>query len=97
MLAIFRRYTSRLSEQSVGHALHSVLGGAPDGFHVLQESPRHFCFAVASKDVGLFIASKRRIVAESFDVYFHLGEMVARIGPKNSRNGSKKKIHSGLL
>jgi len=72
MLAIFRRYTFQLSEQSVGHALHSVLGGAPDGFHVLQESPRHFRFAVASKDVGLFIASKRRIVAESFDVYFHL-------------------------
>jgi hypothetical protein len=72
LLAVFRRFTFRLTERSVSLALHSILGGAPAGFHVKYESDRHFRFAVASKKVGLFIVSHRRMIARNFDVYFHL-------------------------
>jgi hypothetical protein len=42
LLADFRRYTFKLTERSVGLALHSILHGAPAGFHVKEESDRHF-------------------------------------------------------
>jgi hypothetical protein len=72
LLAGFRRYSFHLSERSVGLALHSVLGGAPTGFHIKKESERHFRFVVASKNVGLHIVACRRIIAKNFDVYFFL-------------------------
>ncbi|KAJ1272888.1 hypothetical protein BS78_06G237400 [Paspalum vaginatum] len=72
LLAVFRRFTFRLTEESVSLALHSILGGAPAGFHVQLTSDRHFRFAVASKDVGFHICSLRRVITKHFDVYFHL-------------------------
>ncbi|KAG8052818.1 hypothetical protein GUJ93_ZPchr0001g29746 [Zizania palustris] len=34
VLAVFRRFTFRLTESSVSLALHACLGGSPAGFHV---------------------------------------------------------------
>ncbi|TVU01684.1 hypothetical protein EJB05_52841, partial [Eragrostis curvula] len=72
LLAIFRRFTFRLTEDSVSLALHSCLGGTPAGFHVTYLKDRHFRFSVASKDVGLSVCALKRIIAKQFDVYFHL-------------------------
>uniref|UniRef100_A0A0A9A9P9 Uncharacterized protein n=1 Tax=Arundo donax TaxID=35708 RepID=A0A0A9A9P9_ARUDO len=44
MLAIFRRYNFRLTEESVSLALYAALGGAPAGFHVTFLKDRHFVF-----------------------------------------------------
>jgi hypothetical protein len=72
LLAVFRRYTFRLSESSVSIALHSVLRGSPPGFHVTLLKDRHFRFSVASKHVGFEVWNLKCIIMEHFDVYFHL-------------------------
>jgi hypothetical protein len=72
LLAVFRRSSFRLTEDSVGMALHSVLGGSPSGYHIGCVRPCHFRFSVASREVGFLIAAKRRITTEFFDVYFYL-------------------------
>lgn len=64
LLAVFRRYSFRLTEESVGMALYSVLGGAPGGFHILHEQNSHFQFSVASKEVGFMVRSLRRITTK---------------------------------
>jgi hypothetical protein len=68
LLAVFRRSVFRLTEESVGMAFHSVLGG----FHIRCIKPCHFRFSVASRNVGFLICNLRRITTASFDVYFHL-------------------------
>lgn len=51
LLATFHRYTFRLTEECVGFALASCLGGSPAGFHVQFLSERHFRFSVSCKKV----------------------------------------------
>jgi hypothetical protein len=53
-------------------ALHSVLGGSPAGFHIVEESDHHFRFSVASKKVGFMVLALNHITSASFDVYFDL-------------------------
>jgi hypothetical protein len=72
LLAVFQRYTFRLSEESVSLALHSVLGGTPVGFHVTCIQDRHFRFSVASRHVGFMIRDLSQVTTGQFDVYFHL-------------------------
>lgn len=49
LIAVFRRFTCKLSKHSMSLALHAILGGSLDGFHVKEEYDHHFRFAVASK------------------------------------------------
>ncbi|TVU06152.1 hypothetical protein EJB05_49350, partial [Eragrostis curvula] len=72
LLATFRRFTFRLTEDSVSLALQSCLGGSAPGFHVKFLSDRHFRFSVASKSVGFHVYNLRRFIGKTFDVYFHL-------------------------
>lgn len=72
LLATFRRYTFRLTEESVSFALASCLEGSPAGFHVQFLSDRHFRFSVSCKRVGFHVYALRRFIGTSFDVYFHL-------------------------
>lgn len=72
LLATFRHFTFRLSEESVAFALSSCLGGAPASFHVQFQSEGHFRFSVANKAVGFHVYSLRRFTGDHFDVYFHL-------------------------
>jgi hypothetical protein len=72
LLAVFRCSSFRLMEESVGMALHSVLGGSPGGFHSVCVKPCHFRFSVASKAVGFLVRSLKRITTKKIDVYFHL-------------------------
>lgn len=72
LLVVFCRFTFRLSESSVSLALNACLGGTPSGFHVTYLKDRHFQFSVANKFVGFTICDLKRIITESFDVYFHL-------------------------
>ena len=71
-LAPFRRFMFRLTEESVGFALQSCLGGSALGFHVSFQSNNHYRFSVANKHVGFMVYGLRRFVGKSFDVYFHL-------------------------
>jgi hypothetical protein len=72
LLAVFRRSVFCLTEESVGMAFHSVLGGSSEGFHIRCIKPCHFRFSVASRNVGFLICNLRHITTASFDVYFHL-------------------------
>jgi hypothetical protein len=72
LLAVFRRSSFRLTEESVGTALHSVIGGSPEGFHIACVKPCQFRFSVASKAVGFLIRALKRVTTKNFDVYFHL-------------------------
>ncbi|CAN6196784.1 unnamed protein product [Urochloa humidicola] len=72
LLAVFRRYTFKLTEASVSLALHACLGGTPAGFHVTYIKDRHFKFVVSCKSVGFMVYELKRIITEQFDVYFHL-------------------------
>jgi hypothetical protein len=72
LLAAFRRFTFRLSAEAVSLALQSVLDDSQASFHVVEESNKHFRFSVASKKVGFMVLSLKRVITDSFDVYFHL-------------------------
>lgn len=72
LLATFRRFLFRLTEDWVGIALQSCLGGRALDFHVQFLSTNHFRFSVFSKDVGFAIYKLRRVITSMFDVYFHL-------------------------
>lgn len=72
MLAVFRRYTFRLTDSSVSLALHACLGGTLVGFHVTYLRDRHFRFSVANKHVGFAVHALRRVITDQFDIYFHL-------------------------
>jgi hypothetical protein len=72
LLATFRRFLFRLTEESVAIALQSCLGGRAEDFHVKFLSNNHFRFSVFSKDVGFYVYKLRRVISTSFDVYFHL-------------------------
>jgi hypothetical protein len=66
LLAFFRHSFFRLTQDSMGLALHSVLGGSPHGFHIGCIKPCHFHFSVASKEVGLMITAMKRITTVAF-------------------------------
>jgi hypothetical protein len=72
LLATFRRYLFRLTEDSVSLALQSCLGGRAAGFHVQFLSTNHFRFSVSCKQVGFHVYRLRRVITSQFDVYFHL-------------------------
>uniref|UniRef100_K3XRJ6 Uncharacterized protein n=1 Tax=Setaria italica TaxID=4555 RepID=K3XRJ6_SETIT len=72
LLAVFQRYTFRLTEETISLALHACLGGTPAGFHVSYVQDRHFRFVVSSKQVGFMVCDLKRIITDHFDVYFHL-------------------------
>jgi hypothetical protein len=68
--------------KDVSLALHSMLGGALAGFHVVEESNRHFWFSVASIKVGFMVLVVKRAIAESFAC---VGEVVG--WPPRPRGG----------
>jgi len=72
LLATFRRFLFRLTEDSVSLALQSCLGGRAVGFHVQFLSTNHFRFSVSCKQVGFHVYRLRRVISSQFDVYFHL-------------------------
>jgi hypothetical protein len=71
-LTVFRRYTVRLTEESVSWMLQSCLGGSAAEFHVTFQSDRHFRFWVSSKVVGFMIYNLKRFIGSCLDVYFFL-------------------------
>jgi hypothetical protein len=72
LLATFRRFLFRLTEESVALAVQSCLGGRASDFHIKFLNTNHFRFSVFSKEVGFQIYRKRRVITSSFDIYFHL-------------------------
>jgi len=72
LLAVFRRFTFRLTVETVSLALHGCLGGSPAGFHVSYVQDRHFRFVVSCKQVGFMVCNLKRFITDHFDVYFHL-------------------------
>jgi hypothetical protein len=94
LLVVFRQSSFHLSEESVGMALHSVLGGSPGGFHITCVQPCHFRFSIASKAVGSLDRAKMFITTANFDVYFRLWRDEGANWQKEFHRG--KKIASGL-
>ena len=72
LLVNFRRYTFRLTEDSVSQVLQACLGGSAACFHVTFLSDRHFRFSISCKAVGFRIYNLRHVIGSCFDVYFHL-------------------------
>jgi hypothetical protein len=72
LLAVFPHSTFHLTEESVGMALHSVIGGSPEGFHIYCVKPCHFQFSIASQAVGFLVKALKHVTTKNFDVYFHL-------------------------
>lgn len=72
LLATFRRFLFRLTEDSVALALQSCLGGKAADFQVTYLSHNHFSFTVSCKSVGFSVYELRRFTGRSFDIYFHL-------------------------
>ena len=72
LLAVFHRFTVRLTEDSVAWMLQSCLGGSTASFHVQFQSDRHFRFSVSSKEVGFMVYNLKRFIGDCFYVYFFL-------------------------
>ena len=72
LLATFRHFLFRLTEDSVSLALQSCLGGRASGFHVQFLSTNHFHFSVSYKQVGFHVYRLQRVITSQFDIYFHL-------------------------
>lgn len=72
LLVTFRRFTFRLTEESVALVLQSCLGGSSYGFHVTFVSENHFRISVSCKLVGFHIYALRCFIGSCFDIYFHL-------------------------
>jgi hypothetical protein len=72
MVVSFGRSRFRLSEDSVGLALESALGGFCDNFKVSALSERVFSFCVSSKKIGFQILKLRKFACPQFKCFFHL-------------------------
>lgn len=72
LLATFRRFLFRLTEESVALALQSCIGGRAADFQFKFLSQNHFSFTVSCKSVGFAVYELRRFTGKSFDIYFHL-------------------------
>ncbi|TVU49835.1 hypothetical protein EJB05_01173, partial [Eragrostis curvula] len=72
LLASFGRSKFRLSEENVGFALQSCLGGNARDFKVKQIGDRVFQFVVSSKAVGFHIYNLKFYHCELFKVFFNL-------------------------
>ncbi|KAK1602055.1 hypothetical protein QYE76_007951 [Lolium multiflorum] len=72
LVVSFGRAKFKLSEETVGLALESCLGGISVDFSVIQLSDRTFRFSVASRHVGFMVYSLRKFSTEQFKCYFHL-------------------------
>lgn len=80
LLVTFRRYLFHLTEDSVGLAIQSCLGGKAPNFHVKFLSTNHFSVSVFSMEVGFFIYRLRRVTTASSISIFTSGTMEPPIG-----------------
>ena len=78
----FSSASFHLSEESVGLALQSCIGGLCDGFKVLRLGNRCFRFSVASNRVGHFIFGLRDRIWPDFVCHFHLHKGVNSTPPQ---------------
>lgn len=72
LVVSFSSASFSLTEESVGLALQSCIGGISSGFKVTKLSDRRFRFSVASNRVGHFIYGLRDRVWPDFVCHFHL-------------------------
>ena len=72
LLVTFHHFLFRLTEDLVGLALQSCLGGHALDFHAKFLSTNNFYILVFCKEVGFFIYRLRHVTTDSFNLYFHL-------------------------
>lgn len=72
LIAAFGRCRFRLSEESAGILLQSVLGSSALDFCVTELEDRIFKFWVSSKHVGFLIYDLRKVECANFKLFFHL-------------------------
>jgi hypothetical protein len=72
LIAAFSRSRLRLSSDSVGFILQSILGGSADLFSVVELEQQLFKFTVLDRKVGLRVYASKSFACDSFKVFFHL-------------------------
>jgi hypothetical protein len=72
LVVSFGRSTFRLTDNTVGLALESVIGGFCGMLRVSSLGERVFSFSVANKHVGFHIVQSRFFDCKNFKCYFHL-------------------------
>lgn len=72
LLVSFPRFRFRLSSESVGACLSSILGGTSNNFAPLQLDAQIFRFSVSCKRVGFLVLQLDFFACESFKRAFHL-------------------------
>jgi hypothetical protein len=105
LIAAFRRSRLRLSSDSVGLILQSILGGSVDLFSVVELEQQFLKFSVLDRQVGLRVYALKSFACDAFKVFFHLwnenGLARARIsstldsGPRFERVPAKQKKSAG--
>jgi hypothetical protein len=72
LIAAFSRSRLRLSSDSVGFILQSILGSSADLFSVVELEQQLFKFTVLDRKVGLRVYALKSFACDSFKVFFHL-------------------------
>jgi hypothetical protein len=72
LIAAFSRSRLRLSSESVGLILQSVLGGSADLYSVVELEQQLFKFTVLDRQVGLRVYGLKSFDCATFKVFFHL-------------------------
>jgi hypothetical protein len=72
LIAAFSRSRLRLSSDSVGFILQSILGGSADLFSVVELEQQLFKFTVLDRQVGLRVYALKSFACATFKVFFHI-------------------------
>jgi hypothetical protein len=72
LITAFSRSRLRLSSDSVGLILQSILGGSADLFSVVELEQQLFKFSILDRQVGLRVYALKSFACDTFKVLFHL-------------------------
>lgn len=72
LVVAFSHFKIRLTSESVGLILSSILGGSANLFSVVELEQQLFKFSVLNRNVGLLVYDLKSFGCDSFKLFFHL-------------------------